>query len=138
MARTKGASRRVISWTSIPAPVKRPGFSRSYDHTLLLDCGHTVVRRFPEKAQFKFSDCPNPDCEGKVVENPVETVEKPITDTDRLRWLQEQLMTANNGIFWFHVQHTLGFEDDEFTAPGDVTMGECFNAAIDKRIREGK
>lgn len=47
-------------------------------------------------------------------------------------------MTANNGIFWFHVTNALGFDDDEFTAPGHVTMGELFNTAIDKRIREGK
>lgn len=138
MARTKGKARRVVSWTSVPAPVKRPGFSRSYDHTLLLDCGHTVVRRFPQHAQFKFSDCPVDGCERKIVENPVETVEKPITPEERLKWLQEALMTANSGIFWFHAQEALGFTDEEFTAPGDVTMGECFNAAIDKRIREGK
>jgi hypothetical protein len=60
------------------------------------------------------------------------------TDSERLRWLQEKLMTANNGIFWFHVTNALGFDDDEFTAPGHVTMGELFNTAIDKRIREGK
>lgn len=63
MARTKGQNRRVLSWTSVPSLIKRPGYTRSYEHTLTLECGHTVVRRFPEHAQFKFSDCPDLNCQ---------------------------------------------------------------------------
>lgn len=65
------------------------------------------------------------------------TNETPITAEDRLAWLQEELLTAEGGTFWvLRVQDALGFTDEEFTAPGNVTLGECFNDAIDKRIRE--
>ena len=62
MARTKGQGRRVVSWTSVEAEVQRAGWPRGYNHTLVLECGHTVMRRYPQHAKFMFSDCPHMDC----------------------------------------------------------------------------
>jgi hypothetical protein len=57
--RTKGRSRRVVSVESKPSA--KPGVT-NWVHTLTLDCGHTVIRRYPKGARFHFSECPVPRC----------------------------------------------------------------------------
>lgn len=129
--RTVGASRKVMSWVTNPPELRRVGKPGYCDHELTLDCGHTVRRRAPLEAKFKFAECPVAECvqSGKVRQLRTPTIR------DRYLWLTEKLLT--DPVHFYSMLRMLGFKEDEFDAPGDVTPGMCFDAAIDKRITKG-
>ena len=51
-----------------------------------------------------------------------------MTDTERLNWIIERILTSNA----MEVLTMLDINDEDLEGPGDVTLGELFREAIDR------